>query len=87
MKRVVRLADPPIGCGRSHIDFGRAFHIERLMRTFVVELFQEGIELGLLLQQIGASGPGGFLLESQVHAFMPAVLLWISGLNAFDADA
>ena len=41
------------------------------MRPFGVELFHESIELGLLLQQIRASGPCRFLLERQVHAFMP----------------
>ena len=57
------------------------------MRPFVVELLDEGIELGLLLKQVGAGGPRGFFLERQMHALMPAVLLRMAGPNAFDADA
>ena len=29
----------------------------------------------------------GFRFERQMHAFMPAVLLWMTRLNAFDGDA
>ena len=57
------------------------------MRPFVVELLHEGIELGLLLQQIGAGGARGFFLQGQMHALMPAVLLRMTGPDAFDADA
>jgi len=56
------------------------------MRALVVELLQEGIELGLLLQQIGAGRARGFFLQRQVHALMPAVLLRMSGSDAFDGD-
>ena len=57
------------------------------MRPFVVEFLNEVVELGLLLQDVGASWPGGFFLQRQVHAFMSAVLLRMAGLDAFDADA
>jgi hypothetical protein len=57
------------------------------VRAFVVVLLQEDIELGLLLQKVGAGGAGGFLLEGEVHAFVAAVLLGMTGLDAFDADA
>ena len=40
-----------------------------------------------LLGGIGCSRPGGFLLEGQLHTLMPAVLLRMSGLDAFDGDA
>jgi len=32
------------------------------MGAFGVEFLNEGIELSLLLQDVGAGGPGGFLL-------------------------
>ena len=57
------------------------------MRPFVIELADEGIEAFLLLQAIGARRPGCFLLESEVHAFMAAILLRMAGLDAFDGDA
>jgi hypothetical protein len=43
------------------------------MRPFVVELLDEIIELGLLLQDVGTSRPSGFLLQCQMHTFMPAM--------------
>jgi hypothetical protein len=55
--------------------------------SFDIELVQEGIEAGLLLQTVHARRARGFLLQSEVHAFMAAVLLWQSGLDAFDSDA
>ena len=42
---------------------------------------------GLLLQQICAGGASGFLLQGQVHALVTAVLLGMTRLDAFDADA
>ena len=51
------------------------------MRPFVIEFLNEGVELGLLLQDVGAGRAGGFLLQSQMHALMPAVLLRMAGAN------
>jgi hypothetical protein len=55
-------------------ELGRAFHGDRLVGALVCELLQEGIELGLLLQAVHGWGPGGFLLEGEMHALMAAVL-------------
>ena len=60
---------------------------ESFMRPFVVELLDEGIELGLLLQDIGAGRTSGFFLQSQMHAFMAAVLLGMAGADALNGDA
>ncbi len=87
MERVLRFTDPAVRLGRSRIDFRRVLHGKRLMRSFVIELFQESVELGLLLQDVGARWPGGFFLQRQVHALMPPVLLRMTGPNAFDRDA
>ena len=57
------------------------------MGTLGVELLQECIEAGLLLQTVEPGRPGGFLLQGQVHALKTAVLLGMAWLNAFDRDA
>src|SRR6185369_2046850 len=57
------------------------------MRSFAVELLDKGIELGLLLQKVSASRPSGFVFQRQMHALMAAILLGMTGTNAFDADA
>jgi hypothetical protein len=52
----------------------------------VIELLDEIIELALLLEEVGASGAGGLLLQRTMRALMTAVLLWMAGLKALDAD-
>jgi len=49
------------------------------VRSLVVELIEEGVELGLLLKQVGSGGTSGLLLQGQVHALMAAVLLGCPG--------
>ena len=56
------------------------------MRTLVIELLDESVELGLLLKQIGAGGARGLFLQGQMHAFVAAILLGMAGLDAFDRD-
>jgi hypothetical protein len=41
----------------------------------------------LLLQEVGARGLGGFQLQYQVHALMPAILLRIARLDPLNANA
>src|SRR5215470_13901272 len=69
------------------VDLGRTFHIQSLVWTLVVEDLNEVIEAGLLLQEIGGSGFGGFFFQSEVHALVTAILLGVTRLDAFDADA
>ena len=57
------------------------------MGPLVVELFEESVELALLLQAVAARGARGLRFERQVHAFMAAVLLRMAGLDAFDGNA
>src|SRR5580692_483235 len=56
------------------------------MRSLLVVIVDEGIELGLLLQEVLPRRFGGFFLQGQVHAFVPTVLLWITRLDTLDAD-
>ncbi|HVO02721.1 MAG TPA: hypothetical protein VMT54_11000 [Candidatus Cybelea sp.] len=57
------------------------------MGPFGIELGHEVVEPGLLLQEVGTGGPGGFLLQGQMHALVPSVLLRVAGLDALDLDA
>src|ERR1019366_7781636 len=66
---------------------GRALHVERLVRPFGIELANEGIEAILLLQAIAAWRAGCFLFDGEVHALVAAVLLGMTGLDAFDGNA
>ena len=52
----------------------------------IVAAFDEVIELGLMLQEVLAGWLGSLELQSQMHAFMPAVLLRMAGLDALDRD-
>ena len=57
------------------------------MRSFVFEFLKESVELSLLLQDVGARRVSGFFLPGEMHAFMAAVLLRMTGTDAFDANA
>src|SRR5215469_5449174 len=75
VERVVRFRDAAIRTRGRRIDLGRAFHSEGFMRPFLIELLNKSIELGLLLQDVGARRASRFFLQGQMHAFMTAVLL------------
>ena len=57
------------------------------MGPFVVVAREEGIEAGLLVEEVGGRGPGGFGLQGQMHPLVAAVLLGVARLDAFDGDA
>ena len=52
------------------------------MWSLVVVNLDEFIEAFLLLQEVEGGGLCRFLLQCQMHAFMAAVLLRISGFDA-----
>ena len=56
------------------------------MRAVVVEVLDEVVELALLLQEVLGGRLGRFVLERQMHALVPAVLLRGAGLDALDPD-
>src|SRR5262249_36867154 len=57
------------------------------MRALGIELAKESIEALLLLQAVKAWRPGGLVLEGEMHTLVPAVLLRMARLDAFDRDA
>src|ERR1700722_8370547 len=56
------------------------------MGSLPVVIVDEGIELGLLLQEVLPRRFGGLFLQGQVHAFVPTVLLGIPWPDTLDAD-
>ena len=57
------------------------------MGPFVIEFVQEDVELGLLLQNVGARRTGSFSFQGEMHAFMPAVLLGMTRADPLNGDA
>ena len=56
------------------------------MRPLLVIFVDKGVESGLLLEEVGACGPGRFLFEREVHALVTAILLRPTWLDALDID-
>jgi len=75
VERVFELAQTIVGSGRARIALGGAMHVEGLVWPRVVIDVDEMVEAGLLLQEIGACGFSGFLLEREMHALVAAILL------------
>jgi len=86
VERVDEFLNALVRASGRRVDLRRTFHVQSFVRTFVVELLKEGVELGLLLQEIGAGWARGFFFEGQVHALVATILLGMTGPNAFDAD-
>ena len=57
------------------------------MRSFVIEDLHEFVEARLLLKEICRRWLSGFFFQSEMHAFVPAVLLGVAWLDALDANA
>ena len=57
------------------------------MRPLLVVLRDERVEPRLLLEHIRRRRLGGFVLQREVHALVPAVLLRLAGLNPLDLNA
>ena len=63
VERIGKLSDAAIGSRGGFVDVCGALHIESFMRTLVVKLANEGIELGLLLKEVGTGGPGSLIFK------------------------
>jgi hypothetical protein len=62
VERIGELSDAAIWARGRFIDVGGVLHSESFMGTLVVKLMNEGIELGLLLKEVGTGRPGSFYL-------------------------
>lgn len=87
MERIFKYWQAQILKGGGSRDFRRALRVESLMWPFVAEFLEKIIEFRLLLHAIQALGASGFRFEREVQALMSAVLLWMTGLDAFHRDA
>jgi len=87
VKRIGEIREALIwACGRA-VDFRRTFHAQSLVRAILVELFDEIVELALLLKTIETRRPCRFLLEREMHPFVPSILLGMTRPDPLDADA
>ena len=87
VERIVEVRQSGVHALGRLVDLRRALHVQGFVRTLVVEDLDELVEPSLLLQKVSTRGLGGFFLQSEMHAFMTAVLLRMAGFDAFDADA
>src|SRR5579864_6107776 len=86
VERVVRFGDAATGARGSRVDLSWAFHGQGFMGPFLIELLQESVELGLLLQDVSARGASGFFLQGQMHALVTAVLLRMARADPLNGD-
>ena len=84
---IVDVGQSGVGTRGRLVDLGRAFHVQSFVRAFVVEDLDKVIEAGLLLQEVGGGRLGSFFLQSEMHAFVSAILLGMTRLDAFDTNA
>src|SRR6185369_9004388 len=82
----MRFRNAAVDPRRRRVEFPWTLHRERLVGALAIELLDKGVELGLLLKEVGAGRTSRFFLQRQMHAFVTAVLLWMTGLDALDGD-
>lgn len=83
VQRIFERRQSSIRPGRWAIYLGRVADAQCLVRALIVVLLDKVIELRLLLQEVLAWRLGRFLLQREMHAFMPAILLRLSRLDTF----
>lgn len=65
------------------MDPGRRDIAQGLVWTQLIVFFPESVKLSLLDHESVGGRPCRFRLEFTVHAFMPAILLWVSRIRVY----
>ncbi len=84
---VLRMFRRPILTCRGCVQLARIETGQGLVGSGVVIHFYEVVESFLLLQEIIGRRHGSLFFQSQMHAFMTAILLRVARLDPFDRDA
>src|ERR1700746_1034046 len=71
---IIDVRQPGVGTRGSLADLGRALHLQSFVRPLAIENFQEGIEAGLLLQEVLSGRLGGFFFQAEWNWFVGAIL-------------
>src|SRR4030095_12423654 len=83
VERIGEFSDAAIGPRGRFVDVGGGLHVENFMGTLVVEFMNEGIELSLLLKEIGTGGTGSFHFLGSMHAVVVDTLLRVVRAAAY----
>jgi hypothetical protein len=87
VERIVDVGQSGVGTRGRLVDLGRILHTQSFVGTLVVEDFDELIEAGLLLQEVGGRRFGGLFFQCEMHAFVVAILLRMARFDPFNANA
>src|ERR1700756_5781783 len=87
MERVIDVRQPLVDARGRLVDLGRTFHVQRFVRTFVVEDVDKFVKAGLLLKEIRGRRLGGLFFQREMPAFVTPVLLRMGGFDPFDTNA
>jgi hypothetical protein len=87
VERVVDVWKSCVGTRGSLVNLGRTFHVQSFTGALVIEDFDKFVAARLLLQEIPSRWFGSFFFQSEMHAFVQAVLRGVARLDAFNANA
>ena len=84
---IVDVRQPGVETRERLINLGWTFHAQSFVWTLVVEDVHKLVKASLLLEGIPGGWFGGFFFQGEMHAFVTAVLLRMTPLDALDANA
>src|SRR5215472_12894887 len=86
VERIVDVRQSRVGTRGRLVDLRRTFHVQSLVRPFVVKDLHKLVEASLLLKEVRSRGLSGFFLQGKMHAFLTAILLGRTWLDPLDTD-